>query len=210
MSQDKDLDTFHWYKLDCLDTQSSQSTQDDNLEVHQCMLTNMNTKVIRWSHGIERMVHMEMGYMDLDKDLVVEVWLELIENKTVDKINDNEPQSRENLTWLRVTSWEWIPCITIHAITNWTMIIDSTLGIWSAGVWTRVNTLLVCARFVVGAFRADNTFRSTAWWTSRICWETWTHCLVINFFALRVGTAWRWLTRVHILWNDRWCRKGKW
>lgn len=102
------------------------------------------------------------------------------------------------LTWLRVTSCERISSISVHAITDWTVVIDPTFGILTASIWTWIDTFLINASFVVAALRANNTFRSTTRWTTNIVRQTRANCLVIDFPTLRVWTAWRWLTRVDV------------
>jgi hypothetical protein len=48
-----------------------------------------------------------------------------------------------NLTWLGITSSEWITSVTIHAIANGTMVVYSTFSILATSIWTRINAFLV-------------------------------------------------------------------
>lgn len=82
---------------------------------------------------------MAMDYRDLDKRHEKVEGQELIESG-----NENRDQrGTKSLTWLSITSGEWISCITLHAIANWTVVIYSTLGVLATCVWARVNALLV-------------------------------------------------------------------
>lgn len=111
---------------------------------------------------------------------------------------ENFEKLKKSLTWLRITSCEWISSVSIHTVANGTVVINSTFGVLTASIWTRIDTLLVYASFVITAFRADNTLRSTTWWTTNVVWQTRTYCLIIDFTTLRVWTARRWLTWVDI------------
>lgn len=78
------------------------------------------------------------------------------------------------------------------------MIVDTALGVLTAGVGTGVYAFLIRARFVVRAFRANNAFWPTAWGTADISWQTRADSLVVDLFALGIGTARRGLTGVHV------------
>lgn len=113
----------------------------------------------------------------------------------------------ELLTWLWVTSCKWISCVSVHAITDWTVIVDATFRVLTASTRTWIDTFLIWTSFVVWTFRAHNALRSTAGWASDISWKTRTNTLVVNFTTLRVGAARRWRTWINICWCNRWMNK---
>lgn len=56
------------------------------------------------------------------------------------------------LTRLRYTSAKWIAHITVHAATNWIVIDCAAHGIYAANTRTRIDTLLIDARFIGRTF----------------------------------------------------------
>lgn len=52
-------------------------------------------------------------------------------------------RSVRHLTWLRITSCEWISSVTIHAITDRAVIIHSTLGVLTTSIGARIDTFLI-------------------------------------------------------------------
>lgn len=113
------------------------------------------------------------------------------------------------LTWLAIASREGIASESFHTIANGAMIIHPTFRILTANIRTWIDAFLIVTRFVVGTFRADNTFWTTARWAPNIVWQARANRLVIDFSALRVGAARGGLTWVNISRSNR-CMKQIW
>jgi len=200
MHLDKDRGIFRWCMLCCWDIQNWSNTPVDNLVVLQYRKQHKNTKETHWNLGIVRKDRMEMDYKDHDINLAEVVWQVLIRIRK--KIQSWSRAKEVNLTWLRITSRKGIASITIHAITNWTVVVNSAFCVLAASIWTWIDTFLIDASFIITTFRAHNTFRSTARWTSNIIWQARANSLIILFSALRIRTA-RWgLTRIDVCWCD--------
>lgn len=111
------------------------------------------------------------------------------------------------LTWLAIASREGIASKSFHTIANGAMIIHPTFCILTANIWTWIDAFLIITRFVVGTFRAHNTFWTTARRASNIIWQARANRLVIDFSALRVGAARGGLTWVNISRSNRWMKQ---
>lgn len=83
--------------------------------------------------------------------------------------------------------------------TNGTVIDHPTGGLFSAGIWTGVDALLAHARLVKRTLRGDGALGAAGRWGTHILGKARAHGLFVAFTALRVGTARRWLARIHIL-----------
>ena len=88
------------------------------------------------------------------------------------------------LTWLRVASSERIASVSVHAVTNRTVIVNSTFGILTASVGAGIDTLLIRTSLIVTTFGANNAFGPTTRWTTDIGWQTRADSLVVHFAAL--------------------------
>lgn len=102
------------------------------------------------------------------------------------------------------TSGERISSQTWHTATYWIMIDNLTVRIDTASSWARIYAFLIHAGLIHGAFRWDYTFRPASRRTSYITRNAWTYSLSVNFSALTVGTARRWITwvRRNNFWNN--------
>lgn len=202
MILDKGLYIFQLCTLYCWDTLNWWYIQVDNLEVIQYKIASKSMKESHWYLCIVNMNHKEKDCKDLCIHLLVLEEVGLFNWVWILKY-DKEIWDLIGLTWLRITSCKWITNVSIFTITNWTMIIHTTICIQATCPLTRIHAFLIDASFVLWTFRTNNTFRTTTRRWTNICWKAWTDSLIIYFTTLWVWTTRRRLTWIYILLYNR-------
>lgn len=99
--------------------------------------------------------------------LVVELYQENDGETNVDGF-----QMGLDLTWVGITSCEWISSISGLTRADGTMIVDIASCISAARSWTRIDTFLVDTCPIQRTLGTGDTFRSTSRWRSDISGQT--------------------------------------
>ena len=98
--------------------------------------------------------------------------------------------------WNRPATVKAVTRITRCTITNWRMINNSAVGIWSASSRAWINAFLVDASQVWWAIRAEQALRATVgYWADHIGLAT-ALSLSRHDLTLRVWSARRWIARI--------------
>lgn len=100
--------------------------------------------------------------------------------------------SKSILTFFHASK-EGITGVSGRAATDWIVIDDLTVGVLTARAYTWIPALLIDARRVLSAVGANHALWSTLWWTADVIRLTRTDCMVVNYAAVAVWTARRWL-----------------
>lgn len=100
------------------------------------------------------------------------------------------------LTWDGETSGERVSCETLATATNRTVVDHLAAGVETARPWARINTLLIQACSVLGAFRAHHTLGSTARRTTDVTGQAGAHALSVDLLTLTVGPTRGWVARI--------------
>ena len=159
---------------------------------------------IHCNHGTERMNHTVKVGKDYDIRLVLVVKRALSKHEKwwIKDRQISDHRERFSLTWLRRTSSERISSITFHTVADRTVIIHSTFCILATSRWTRIDTFLVYACFILRTFWTDNAFWAAPRRTSNVSWQTRANRLIVYFSALWVWTTGGWWTWIYVCWND--------
>lgn len=103
-----------------------------------------------------------------------------------------------------LTTGESVTTKTVDATTNWCVIQHSTLTIWTARTWARIDTLLIDAGQITVAVTVDNAL----WSAVRCCSDHIVSTTTLGVVAYRLtygirSTRWR-IARLRNLWLSWW------
>lgn len=95
---------------------------------------------------------------------------------------------------------EWITAKANDTATNWIVVDDLATCILATRAWTWIFAFLIDARHVLGAFGTNHTLRATIWRSADVVRQTRAHSVLIQFTALTIQTARRWLAGIDDWW----------